>query len=93
MVLKYSERVNKGIDVSPTVFRYKNAKFFFFTREESRMHIHVLTPDGEAKIWMEPKIELAKTIKLKPHETNRLIKIVKERENEIINAWNKRHKR
>jgi len=80
--------------MSPSVFRYKNAKFYFFSREESRMHIHVLTPDGEAKFWMQPKIELAETIRLKPKETNRLKKIVEEHRDEIIHAWQtQQHKR
>lgn len=38
--------------MSPTVFRYKNYKFFFFSHEELRMHIHVLSPEGEAKFWI-----------------------------------------
>ncbi|MDP6490234.1 MAG: DUF4160 domain-containing protein [Kiritimatiellia bacterium] len=79
--------------MSPTVFRQGNAKFYFFSREESRMHIHALTPDGEAKFWMEPTIELAKTIKLKPQETARLREIVKEHRDEIVHAWNQHHKR
>lgn len=54
----------------------------------------MLTPDGEAKFWMEPKIELAETIRLKPKEINRLKKIVEERRDEIIRAWQEReHKR
>ncbi len=23
------------------------------------MHVHVISPDGEAKFWLEPEIELA----------------------------------
>jgi len=45
--------------MSPTVFRYKNYRFFFFLREESRMHIHILSPEGEAKFWIEPVVALA----------------------------------
>jgi hypothetical protein len=45
--------------VSPTVFRLRNYRFYFFSREEPRMHVHVLSPDGEAKFWIEPTIELA----------------------------------
>lgn len=56
------------------------------------MHIHVQTPDGEAKFWMEPEIELAKTIKLKPKELNRLKKVVEKHREEIINEWNRNHK-
>ena len=31
----------------------------FFSREESRMHVHIAHTDGEAKFWLEPSIELA----------------------------------
>lgn len=79
--------------MSPTVFREKNARFHFFTREESRMHIHVQTPDGEAKFWIEPEIELAETIKLNKKELIRLRKIIEEHKQEIVNEWNKVHKR
>ena len=31
----------------------------FFSREESRMHVHIAHTDGEAKFWLDPNIELA----------------------------------
>ncbi|MES9901664.1 MAG: DUF4160 domain-containing protein [Sedimenticola sp.] len=46
--------------MSPTVFKERGYRFFFFSREEERMHVHVLSGDGEAKLWLEPEIELAK---------------------------------
>jgi len=46
--------------MSPTVLRKKDYRFFFFSREESRAHIHVVCPDGEAKFWLVPEIELAR---------------------------------
>jgi hypothetical protein len=51
-----------SLDVSPTVFRDGPFRFFFFSREEERLHIHVQSPDGEAKFWIEPRIELPATI-------------------------------
>lgn len=48
--------------VSPTVFKEKGFRFFFLSREETRMHIHVQSGDGEAKYWLEPQIELAATM-------------------------------
>ena len=45
--------------MAPTVFREGSFRFFFFSREESRIHIHVAHTDGEAKFWLEPNIELA----------------------------------
>ncbi len=43
-----------------TVFYEKGYRFFFFFREEQRMHVHVYCAEGEAKFWLEPKIELVK---------------------------------
>ena len=45
--------------MSPTVFREGEYRFFFFSREEQRAHIHVQHPTGEAKFWLEPTIGLA----------------------------------
>lgn len=45
--------------MSPTVLRIGPFRFFFFSREESRMHVHVATADGEAKFWLEPEIAQA----------------------------------
>jgi len=46
--------------MSPTVFREEGYRFFFFSREEQRVRVHVLSADGEAKFWLEPEIELAR---------------------------------
>jgi hypothetical protein len=36
--------------MSPTVFREGPFRFFFFSREEERLHIHVQSAEGEAKV-------------------------------------------
>jgi len=46
--------------VSPTIFRAGGLRFFFFSREEKRPHVHAIGADGEAKFWLEPIIELAR---------------------------------
>ena len=79
--------------MSPTVFRYNQYKFLFFSREEQRMHVHVWSPDGEAKIWLEPEIELAVNKGLKQGETIELLKITKERIHEIKESWRKHFSR
>lgn len=73
--------------MSPTVFKKRNYRFFFFSREEERMHIHVISPDGEAKFWLEPEIELAKSTGFNKKQIKLLENIVKENENEIRNSW------
>jgi len=78
--------------VSPTVFRYKNYRFFFFSREETRIHVHVTSPDGEAKFWLEPIIALACHYGLSDKQLNELQEIVEERKNEIKKEWKKHFK-
>jgi len=46
--------------MSPTVFKEAGCRFFFFSREEERIHVYVLSGDGEAKFCLESEIELAK---------------------------------
>ncbi|MFA6403462.1 MAG: DUF4160 domain-containing protein [Salinivirgaceae bacterium] len=43
----------------PTVLIIGRFRFFFNSREESRMHIHINTTEGTAKFWLEPLICLA----------------------------------
>ena len=51
------------------------------------MHVHVISPEGEAKFWLEPKIELAVNKGLRSTELNELKQIVEERQNEIRASW------
>jgi Domain of unknown function (DUF4160) len=76
--------------MSPTVFRHKGFRFFFFSKEESRKHVHVYCGSGEAKFWLEPDIELAENFGLTRKQLAEVHAIIEERENEIVNAW-KRH--
>ena len=73
--------------MSPTVFREAGFRFYFFSREESRMHVHVQGQNGEAKFWPEPAIELAKNAGLSQREINAALGLVKEHENDIRSAW------
>jgi hypothetical protein len=74
--------------VSPTVFRAAGLRFYFFSREEERLHIHVSGSSGEAKIWLEPDIELARSHGLSPRLVSRALALVREHEVEIRDAWN-----
>lgn len=75
--------------MSPTVFRENGYRFFFFSREETRMHVHVQSQDGEAKFWLEPKIELAQHAGFSLREVNEALRLVQEHENDIRSAWQK----
>lgn len=73
--------------MSPTVFREGGFRFFFFSLEESRMHIHVHGEGGEAKFWIEPGIELARNYGLNHHDLEKVLRMIGEHENEIRSAW------
>jgi Domain of unknown function (DUF4160) len=73
--------------VSPTVFRDGPFRFFFFSREEERIHIHVQSADGEAKFWMEPEIELARNYELSDQDLKRIVELIIDHEQEIRDAW------
>ncbi|HWI06024.1 MAG TPA: DUF4160 domain-containing protein [Solirubrobacteraceae bacterium] len=76
--------------MSPTVFREGPFRFFFFSREEERLHIHVESADGEAKYWIEPSFELATNYGLSKQALRRIEGLIAEHEQEIRDAW-KRH--
>ena len=73
--------------VSPTVFRDKGYRFYFFSREESRKHVHVQSTEGEAKFWLEPEVVLAKNHGLSDPQLARIKTLVEEHLDELTGAW------
>ncbi|QQS54898.1 MAG: DUF4160 domain-containing protein [Candidatus Competibacteraceae bacterium] len=73
--------------MSPTVFRESEYRFFFFSREEERLHVHVISGDGEAKFWLEPEIELAKNHRYSRKQLKQIESLIEVRYNELISAW------
>lgn len=76
--------------MSPTVFREGGFRFYFFSLEELRMHIHVHGESGEAKFWIEPRIELARNYGFPESDLGRVRKLIEEHEDDIRSAW-RRH--
>nr|WP_246525282.1 DUF4160 domain-containing protein [Geomobilimonas luticola] len=54
------------------------------------MHIHVHGESGEAKFWIEPRIELARNYGLSEYDLGRVRKLIEEHEDDIRSAW-RRH--
>ena len=73
--------------MSPTLFREKGYRFFFFSREEPRTHVHVYCGDGEAKFWLEPHIELAKNFRLSRTQIKEIEAIIEGHYDELRRAW------
>ncbi|MBI4878871.1 MAG: DUF4160 domain-containing protein [Planctomycetes bacterium] len=73
--------------MSPTVFRQRGFRFFFFSREEERLHVHVHHATGEAKVWLEPAIAVAHNFGLGERNLAYAIRLIREHEDEIRAAW------
>ncbi len=70
----------------PTIFILYGIRFFFYSREESRMHVHVEYQENEAKIWMDT-FEVAENYSFKNYELLRVLKLVRLYEKDIKEAW------
>ena len=73
--------------MSPTVFWERGYRFFFFSREETRIHVHISCGEGEAKFWLEPQIELARNYRLSRRRLREIEQIIEEHYDELRTAW------
>jgi hypothetical protein len=73
--------------MTPTVFNEDGYRYFFFSREESRMHVHITSGDGEAKFWLEPEIELANNYHYSKKHLKKVESFIEDHYHEIIRAW------
>ena len=64
-------------------------RFYFFSREEARPHVHVQNAEGEAKFWIEPAVELHANYGLKAKRLAEAQELVEEHAHEIRSAWAK----
>ena len=53
------------------------------------MHVHVQHAKGEAKVWIEPEIELAESCGLSRGQVAAALRLIREHEDEIRAAWKK----
>ena len=86
--------------MSPRIFKEGEYVFWFHSYDvlhESRASIHVgkgsQNDSGDAKIWLEPKIEIGRSGRtLSRSDLDNAIKIVEKRLDRLQEAWND-HKR
>ena len=69
------------------MLRRNGFRFFFFSREEVRVHVHVYHEEGEAKFWLEPTIELAQNYGLSRRRVTAALTLIRRHEDEIRIAW------
>lgn len=73
--------------MSPTVIRVKGYRFYFFSREETRPHVHVQHATGEAKFWLGPPMEIAQNWGLSRSRLTAALRLAQEHADEIRQAW------
>ena len=73
--------------MSPTIFRSGGYRFLFFSREEPRMHVHIICAEGEAKFWLEPQIELARNFRLSRAQLKEIEGLIEAHADEFRAAW------
>jgi hypothetical protein len=76
----------------PTVLRIGSFRFHFYSDEGSEPpHIHVRTPDGECKFWLEP-ISLASVNGIKSADVRVIERLVFEHQSLLLSAYHESHR-
>ena len=71
----------------PTLFMIGPYRFFFFSSDRDEpIHVHVERENCIAKVWLDP-IRLQNSGGFNRSEINRIISLVSEHQNEIMEAW------
>lgn len=70
----------------PTVFRYKKYRFYFSSRENSLIHIHVESGDKNAKFWLDP-VALSKNVGYRTRELKEIEELILENLEILKEKW------
>lgn len=74
----------------PVVFRVGGLRYYFFSNEGSppeSPHIHIRGGGRDAKIWIEPRIEIADSYGFNPSELSHILRTVEANRDLILKAW------
>lgn len=78
----------------PTVLRIGSYRFHFYSDEgDEPVHIHIRTPDGECKFWIEPSIVLAGNRGVKAHDLRRIELLIYEHKQQLKQSYHEYHSR
>ena len=71
----------------PTILRWNGYKFFFFSDEEDRPHVHVTKQNAQGKFWLA-EVAHVKSQGFSQKELNVLEKKIKEQQALLLGKWN-----
>jgi len=74
--------------MAPTIARDDQFRLFSFSREMTRIHVHVSHVDGEAKFWLTLQVALANHTVLSAAQLRQAQAVVNSNLKEIQDAWN-----
>ena len=78
----------------PTILRIGSFRFHFYSDEGTEPpHIHIRTPEGECKFWLEPTIRLAENKGVRGHDLRLIEQLVFENQILLKNSYNEHLKR
>ncbi len=70
----------------PTIF-IKSYKFRFYSSDRYEPpHVHIIKAENEAKVWLQP-VSLQHNHGYKSSELNRILKLTRQHQNELLEAW------
>jgi hypothetical protein len=70
----------------PTIMIIEGVRFYFYSNEETRIHVHVECQNREAKIWLDT-FEIAYNFGFRSFHLNKIIRLIKKHEKEIKRQW------
>ena len=77
----------------PTVLREQGFRFHFYLNDHLPMHVHVARGGAEAKVLLEPCIELAKNNGFKSQEVRSIVGIIEANYEYLIQQWHETYNR
>jgi hypothetical protein len=72
----------------PTALIINGFRFYFWSNEEDRAHIHIVKGEGNAKYWLAPKIECVFSYNYKRAEVRFIERVIKKEYSTLIKKWN-----
>ena len=74
----------------PVVLRYKGFRFFFYSNEgqpRESAHVHVRSGREEAKFWLRPDVQLARSDGMDARTLRELAQVISDHRPDLERAW------
>lgn len=72
----------------PTIHREGNYKFRFYSNENNEPpHIHVWSPNGQMKVWLNVDLDIDECYNIPRHEWGKILEIIAENKKTFLKKW------